>query len=403
MRLTQDQLRAIMEKEGCVRLWSWSKWNCFHNSKYEYYLKYIRHLAEDRDNSIYTTTGGLAHDVLEKFYTGEIPYEQMTEYFEDGWITAFDIAELKFDRNDEAHNQAIAGNYHDNLTHFFQHHVPVKGKIAIERFVKIVLEDQLFQGYIDACYKDDDGNIHIVDFKTSSIYTGKKAEKESGQLILYTMGIMQQGIPLDKIRAEWNFLKYCSIQYEQANGQVKTRIVERSKIGESLQANAKTWLKKLGFADRLDEYSKALLDANDISVLPELVQKKYAFSDAVVGIELSGKIIEQWRTVILTQIRDILLRESDYFSMKKKGIDELTCSKQFWDSEEEVRAQSYYYSTLCGYSPSLLLPYKEYLDKLERQKQGEDLFNGLSGANEINSNKVTISDGEVDLSWLDNI
>lgn len=84
-----------------------------------------------------------------------------------------------------------------------------------------------------------------MDWKTSSIYKGKKAENECGQLVVYAIGLNQQGVPMDKIRICWNFLKYVSIQYEQANGAVKTREVERCKIGESLQTNAKMWLKKL--------------------------------------------------------------------------------------------------------------------------------------------------------------
>ena len=43
------------------------------------YLKYIKRAKEDRANSIYVTTGGLAHNILEKFYTNEIPYEKMRQ------------------------------------------------------------------------------------------------------------------------------------------------------------------------------------------------------------------------------------------------------------------------------------------------------------------------------------
>ena len=106
-RLTGEQLDALMKKENCNRIWSWSKINCFHVSPYEYYLKYIKKAKEDRADSIYTTTGGLAHNILEKFYTGEITYDKMIDEFEDGWIVAADIADLKFDRADEERNEQI--------------------------------------------------------------------------------------------------------------------------------------------------------------------------------------------------------------------------------------------------------------------------------------------------------
>ena len=48
----------------------------------------------------------------------------------------------------------------------------------------------------------------------------------------------------------------------------------------------------------------------------------------------------------------------------------------FWDDEESVKSQSYYFANLCGYSANLLLPYKQYLEKLEKEKNG-DVFTGL--------------------------
>ena len=237
-RLTSEELQTLMKNEGVSRIWSWSKWNCFHTSPYEYFLKYILHKKEDRTDCIYTTTGGIAHDIMERRYTGKLPYEQMIDDFEDGWVTAFNIAEMKFDRNSPEKNDKISQKYYENLKHFFMNHTPLKYKPVIEQFVKAKIGDNLFQGYIDVCFKDDEGNFNILDWKTSSIYKGKKAENECGQLVVYAIGLNQQGVPMDKIHICWNFLKYVSIQYEQANGAVKTREVERCKIGESLQTNA---------------------------------------------------------------------------------------------------------------------------------------------------------------------
>ena len=55
-----------MKKEGCDRIWSWSKINTYMISPYEYYLKYILKEKEDKKDCIYATTGGIAHDILEK-------------------------------------------------------------------------------------------------------------------------------------------------------------------------------------------------------------------------------------------------------------------------------------------------------------------------------------------------
>lgn len=400
-RLTSEELQTLMKNEGVSRIWSWSKWNCFHTSPYEYFLKYILHKKEDRTDCIYTTTGGIAHDIMERRYTGKLPYEQMIDDFEDGWVTAFNIAEMKFDRNSPEKNDKISQKYYENLKHFFMNHTPLKYKPVIEQFVKAKIGDNLFQGYIDVCFKDDEGNFNILDWKTSSIYKGKKAENECGQLVVYAIGLNQQGVPMDKIRICWNFLKYVSIQYEQANGAVKTREVERCKIGESLQTNAKMWLKKLGYADQVDDYLKLLLDTNGIECLPKEVQEKYIISDCYVYVPLTDELINRWKETIISTINDIELREKDY--------EETQSDKAFWDTDESVEAQSYYFSTLCGYSPNLHLPYKEYLERTEKTKDG-DVFSGV-GSSTVESSPVAQTNKVIhqkdtenmDLSWLDNI
>lgn len=400
-RLTSEELQTLMKNEGVSRIWSWSKWNCFHTSPYEYFLKYILHKKEDRTDCIYTTTGGIAHDIMERRYTGKLPYEQMIDDFEDGWVTAFNIAEMKFDRNSPEKNDKISQKYYENLKHFFMNHTPLKYKPVIEQFVKAKIGDNLFQGYIDVCFKDDEGNFNILDWKTSSIYKGKKAENECGQLVVYAIGLNQQGVPMDKIHICWNFLKYVSIQYEQANGAVKTREVERCKIGESLQTNAKMWLKKLGYTDQVDDYLKLLLDTNDIECLPKEVQEKYIISDCYVYVPLTDELINRWKETIISTINDIELREKDY--------EETHSDKAFWDTDESVEAQSYYFSTLCGYSPNLHLPYKAYLERTEKAKDG-DVFSGV-GSSTVESSPVAQTNKvihqkdteNVDLSWLDNI
>lgn len=394
-RLTSEQLQELMKRENCDRIWSWSKINCFHTSPYEYYLKYIKKAKEDRANSIYVTTGGLAHNILEKFYTNEITYEKMLEEFEDGWMVAVDIADLKFDRTDEEKNAKIKDKYYENLVHFFNNHTVLKNKPIIEQFVKVKIGDNLFQGYIDCAFKDDDGCITIQDFKTSSIYKGAKAENESGQLVLYAIGLNQQGIPMDKIKICWNFLKYVTIQYEQKNGAVKTREVERCAIGESLQSNVKTWLKAFGYEP--DEYLKKMLDTNSIACLPEEVREKYTITDCCVYVDLTDKLINKWTEHVITVIKDIELREKDYAEAHSDAC--------FWDTDESVKEQSYYFANLCSYSRSLHKPYDEYCKRLEAAQNGTDLFGGLLGSTTVSSssNVINNNNDEPDLSWLENI
>lgn len=395
-RKTFEELQQIMKQENVSRIWSWSKFNTFKVSPFEYYLKYILRKEEDRQDCIYTSTGSLAHDIIERFYTGQINYESMIDEFEDGWITLYDIAQLKFDRNNEEKSKSIGEKYYLDLQHFFKNHITLKHKPVLEQFVKVKIGSNLFHGYIDCCFKDDNDNFNIIDWKTSTVYKGDKAKKECGQLVTYALALNQMGVPMDKIKIAWNFLKYCTVQYEQANGTVKTRDIERFELGEKLQTNLKVWLKKFGYEDQMDEYLKMVIDTNSIECLPEDVKAKYVISDCFVYIDLTDDLINSWTEDIITTIKDIFLREKDYEETHSENV--------WWDTYESVKAQSYYFSTLCGYSGTLHKPYGEYLKKLEASKNG-DIFGGLLGSETISKSSSVIDNksDELDLSWLADI
>lgn len=390
-RLSYEEIEKIKKKHNVKRVWSWSKMNTYMTSKFEYLLKYILKSKEDRCDSCYTTLGTICHDTLEKFYEGEIKYEDMIDNYNDGFTTAITIAELKFCRSDETKNDSIGMKYNENLVHFFKNHTIYKYKLLVEKPIVVNIDGNVFVGYIDALYKDEDGNYYILDFKSSSIYTGKTLENNSGQLTIYGIGLSQLGIPIEKIKCLFNFLKYCTIKYEQKNGAIKYRNVERCKIGESLQSNAKTWLKHFGYEP--DEYLKMLLDTNSIDCLPEKVKEKYEITDCHVDIGFDEKLIQKWSDIVTTTLNDIELREADYEETKS-----LQC---FWDDEEDVKAQSYYFANLCGYSATKHLPYKAYLEKFEAAQKSNDMFGGLLGS--TSSNVINNKNDEIDLSWLNNI
>lgn len=393
-RLSYEELEKIKQKHNVQRIWSWSKMNTYMTSKFEYLLKYILKAKEDRCDSCYVTLGTICHDTLDKFYEGKIEYDDMIDDYNDGFTTAITIADLKFNRSDEDKNKSIGEKYNENLVHFFKNHTVYKYKLLVEKPIIVNINGNVFVGYIDALYKDDDGNYYILDFKSSSIYTGKTLEENSGQLTIYAIGLHQMGIPLDKIKPCFNFLKYCTIKYEQKNGTVKYRNVERCKIGESLQSNAKTWLKHFGYEP--DEYLMKMLDTNGIDCLPDEVKAKYEITDCHVYIDLTEKLVQKWTDFITTTLKDIELREEDYEETKA-----LEC---FWDDEEDVKAQSYYFANLCSYSATKHLPYKAYLEKFEAAQKNDDMFGGLLGDTVSSSSKVIDNkNDDLDLSWLDNI
>lgn len=398
MRLTHEELEEVKKKYGVSELWSWSKVNTFMTSPYEFYLSYVLHKKPDKDNCAYAPLGGICHSIIEDLYSNKIEYEEMSDLFEDGWTTAIDIAQLYFSRSDESKNESIGKKYKDNLQHFFANHKKIENKIELERFLTAKIGDYVLQGYADAITKDEDDNFVIIDWKTSSIYKGKTADEKCGQLVVYALALNQLGIPMDKIRICWNFLKYCNVEVTQKNGKKKLRTLERYNLGESLCTNAKMWLKDSGYdEDETDIYLKQLIDCNSIDCLPVEVQEKFTISDAYVYVDLTEKLVNNWIGTISTTIKDIELRVADYNETKSEMC--------FWDSEESVKSQSYYMANLMGYSPNLHKPYGQYLDKLEQQKNGTNMFSGLlnDSITTSTSNVIDNKSEDLDLSWLDSI
>ena len=350
---------------------------------------------EDRQDSIYTSLGSSAHQCLEDFYTKKITFEEMYEQYNDAWITCYELAQLKFDRCDAEKNLSIAEKYKSNMQYFFKNHTVYPYNVLIEKPITINADGNIFIGYIDALFQSNDGDITIIDFKSSSAYKGKTLEEHSQQLQLYALGIHQAtGLELSRIHGCFNFLKYATIEYIQANGKTKTRDVERNKIGEALQSNLKVWIKKLGYEDQMDKFLMMVLDDNGLERLPQDLQDKYKIHDCHTYVDTSEEAINKLVKDISITIQDIELREEDYKTTKSE--------KCFWDDQKSVESNSYYMANLMSDSPNLHKPYAEYLAKLEASKNG-DIFGNLGMPTTTSTNKVIENKNEVDLSWLDSI
>ena len=394
MRLSYEELNKIKEQYGVDILWSFSRFNCYRTSKYEYMIKYIQKVKENNDKvSAYAPLGTVCHDNIEAYYEGKLSADSLPNEFDDAFTVNIDIAGLCFDRCDNIKNENIKTKYYKNLMHYFENFKPMDVTPKLEQFVTIkVTDDIVFQGYAD-CLSIEDGYCIVTDFKTSSIYKGKKAEKESAQLVLYSEALKQKGFPKDKIKARWAFLKYVDIDCEQVNGKIKTRTVERSEIGNSLQASAKTWLKKYGYEDDLLVYLDALAQSNDIKVLPEDVQKKFVVKDCYVYIDNIWDLYDELKEEIIETIAEINEKTEKYNELKDTDLE--AAENLFWDDDETLKAQSYYFNNLCGYNIPTVKPYKQYLDRINADKNLN-----LLGLNNKNQNEAQKED---DLSWLNDL
>ncbi len=381
-RKTFEELEQIKKELSIQTLWSWSRINTYITDTYTYLLHYILHIPEDRNDSIYSTSGSFAHTMMEKMYLEGLTNEQALAEYEDK-LFEFNTMGLLYDRSDPDKNEKIAKKYEDCMRHFFLNYKKVTDKPIIEPFVLIKVGNQYFQGYIDMLHVEERNGkkkIIITDFKTSSLYKGEKLLKESGQLYLYSEGIHQKtGVPYEDIIIRFNFMKYVDVTYMQKKGDKKSRQIERNAIGKNLQSNTKMWLKSFEYSeDEIDMYLAQMVDTNGIECLPIEVQEKFEIDDCYVEVEVSEDIINKHKEYITNIIVDIVKKENEFSKSGDKNV--------FWS--EISKGNSYYFANLSGYSSVIHEPYCKWL-------QEQDFNNGIK----VVEDKSIIED----LSWLDDI
>ena len=376
MRKTKEELEQLKQKYNTDVLWSFSKINNFTTCCYCYYLKYIKK-EKELDDSTYAILGNNAHDILERLYNNEIKYEDMINEF-DGVMLSAELNDMKFDRYDNDKNENIKNKYTKCLQHFFQNHIPVKSKCMTEEFIVINVNNNYFQGYVDFIHKEDDTYI-ITDFKTSTIYTGQKIQKEGKQLILYALGLHQKKVPLDKIKIRWNFLKYNSVTFTLKNGKEKTMNCERYIWVGSIKSYLRRNLKDLGYDENEAEImlDKCIND-NDISSLPKEIQDLYSIDDCYVYIEFNQDAIDNLVNDLTETIEKIKKKEKQFEIMN----DDIIFNREILDKD------SYFCLNLCGFNSSQCRLFKEYLEN-------RDMFK--------DKGKGKSDDDVLDMDWMKEI
>lgn len=387
-RKSKEYLEKLKQKHNVDKLWSWSRYHVYKSDPYSYLLRYILGERETR-SSIYGVSGNNCHDIVEKFYMNELKYEDMAKEYELK-LYEMNLAGLKYNRKDEDKNNKIADDYENNIRLFFREHIPIESKVICEQFVTIKVGDNLFQGYVDFIHRDRDGKYVITDWKTSTIYQGKKIEEERGQLVLYAESLIQRGIPIENIKIQWNFLKYCTVEYEmftkdKETGEFKIKqlnTLRTEKIPKSIENNIRSRLKKLDYNElQIEDIVQTAIENNSFDTLPDEIKGKYKWYDCYVEIPLTQAIVDNLKEDIINTIEEIKIKEKEYAQTEDDTV--------FW-TEIDARNQ-YFFANICGFSPKQHKPYQEYLDSLKLFEMDGETKRLKTGSNTD------------DLSWLDDL
>lgn len=351
--------KRFIEKYGeNPQIWSFSRASTIQNCTYEYYLSRIEKV-KSKDN-IYTLCGTVTHDILEDFYNNKVEFNEMRNRFDSDFLN-IEISDYKFS-NEEDKNERMKDKYRNCIIHFFDNHNPVKNKVLTEKEIWIEVNNNVFMGYVDAIHKDDDGNIVITDYKTSTKYSGKKIGEHQNQLLLYALGLHQGGISLSKIKCRWAFLKYTDITYKQKNGKYKTTTGERHKWVDKIKTPLKRDIKEFYELEnwQADLKVEECVKANTLDSLDDSISSKYKLDDCYVYIDVNEDTIRKM-TNDLSELVEIA---------NKNGKEEKN-----WEREDIEPSEEYYCNVLCGVSHQCKY-YKNYLKKLDKNSELDQVIMG---------------------------
>ena len=223
IKFTTDEYKKL--KSSGQRLFSFSELSTINECPMQYYFQYIKKIR-GRDN-VYSFLGGIVHNLIEKFYLEQITKEQMISTF----ITEFNNCQYTFDK------ESIKNNYFNSVLDYLERLILFKGiKFIQEELVDFPLKNIseefsnfTFHGFIDLILYHKDGTLSIIDYKTSTKYTGEDKLKKSFQLVLYAMALESKGHKIKHIA--WDFIKSCKIEFTYKSSK-KTKTIKRIELSQ---------------------------------------------------------------------------------------------------------------------------------------------------------------------------
>lgn len=368
-RLSYEQLNLIKDKMGVKDLWSFSKVSTFDTCSWLFKLKYIDKIRVKGDNC-WTWWGTQSHDLVQGLYEGKHTYDEMIQKFEEKLLeyNLIDDPKLKFP------DEGQFTSYIENLRHYFQNVRQLPYNVVNEKPVLAVfqgLEKYVFQGYLDSEFIDDEGNLVILDYKTSSMsgFTGAKLLEKSRQLMIYALGVTQHGrlvdgemkkIPIEMIKIRYDMQKYCSISFTLKNGNLNETKAERrawvAKIANQLRKDLEGVAKELEKLDKeatklakkmsmkkttpeeaegysvaigdiefqatalsehlydiiqINEMIEEAINNNNLDNMPPFVQEKYTVSDCYIDVELTQEILDEFKAELISSLDKIIAKKSE--------------------------------------------------------------------------------------------
>lgn len=172
--------------------WSFSRLNTYRSCPQQWYLHYL--MDEPEHDCFYSSFGSFCHELIARYYTGELAKEELLPEF----LCGFSNRVLG-----ERPSEKIERRYLDQGADYFAHFEPFPYEtLLVEQPVDFSVCGLKFTGVIDWLGRDRDGSLVLIDHKSADLkpYSGKgKPTKDDfrlrdtfRQLYLYSVWVKEQ-------------------------------------------------------------------------------------------------------------------------------------------------------------------------------------------------------------------
>lgn len=307
---------------------------------FEYFNTYVK---KNRGiSNCYGEVGSEMHEYIENVYRGNITDTSDFNQKLHNKLFELELMDLDFP------SEVIKNSFVKDMDHFTKNFNKLDGEFTLEKMFVTNIKGNWLLGYIDAIQVDENDNKNIIDWKTSSKFTGSKLEHAGRQLVIYKLGLENtSGITINEIK--WAMLKYIYVCHKQKNGKVKKKMVNRGKLIKEMKSTFEKEMIKSGM-DEI-EIGLTLMNAeanNSFTDLPSVITDKYWLEDCFVEYEATEEVIEKVEAYVVNTIEEI----------ESKDIH----NESEWKPLDFDKEGTFYCNTLCSHRKTCSF-IKEYNQK----------------------------------------
>lgn len=269
------------------------------------------------------------HDYIENVYRGNITDTSDFNQKLHNKLFELELMDLDFP------SEVIKNSFVKDMDHFTKNFNKLSGEFTLEKMFVTNINGNWLLGYIDAIQIDEYDNKNIIDWKTSSKFTGSKLEHAGRQLVIYKLGLENtSGITINEIK--WAMLKYIYVCWLQKNGKVKKKMVNRGKLIKEMH---KTFEKEM-LASGMNEIEVGLIlmnaeSNNSFDDLPEVIKEKYWLEDCFVEYDATEEVIKEVEDYVVNTIQEIESKNPN--------------NESEWKPLDFDKEGTFYCNTLCSH------------------------------------------------------